>query len=496
RLIPVYSIRNLCPPLAATSRPSPLRAAPRRYMDPEPAPSAVSRPFSPGGRPLKCYVGNLKPECRMTHLRHIFSPCGPIVNIELKPTIGCGFVEFQDAESCAAAVRQLDGSDILGQKVRVQAQRVGHPIHNRRVVPPGRDADAGDGYRPLTARAESVAVDHTNAAQLASRILDDILRPAPPERLDKPHSPNARTDENLPRRPFQHRGRPQGRNHYRQDGSFASRRDTWIAPREEYNHSAPAYSTSYDTSYRGSWQADPRDLRDLSRDPRDLSRDPRDLPTDPRDLPTDLSRDPRDLPRDPLAYDAFERERYLRYVASHDKPRYSESDLYSADREYERGRLPLDYPDYQPVPRARSRSPGGHGYSLPIITFSPLLDAITEESLTHPFHHPSRQHGLLDSHTILLLTTILLFNMYIQLNHNPTGVSLLLTRCLINILTTQDTDLEDLLIKMTPMVITLSNASPRSSPSTSPSISIFYLVGHILEYLFIDNWYYLLDLGI
>lgn len=54
--------------------------------------TAPMRPFSPGGRPLKCFVGNLNPDCRLFNLREKFAPFGPITNVEIKTNLGCGFV--------------------------------------------------------------------------------------------------------------------------------------------------------------------------------------------------------------------------------------------------------------------------------------------------------------------------------------------------------------------------------------------------------------------
>ena len=56
------------------------------------AATAPMRPFSPGGRPLKCFVGNLNPDCRLFNLREKFAPYGSITNVEIKTNLGCGFV--------------------------------------------------------------------------------------------------------------------------------------------------------------------------------------------------------------------------------------------------------------------------------------------------------------------------------------------------------------------------------------------------------------------
>lgn len=86
-------------------------------------PGIVSRPLTEDGRPLKCYVGNLSNQCRMYHLREKFSPFGTIINVELKPNIGCGFVEFMDPESCIKACHALDGTELFGQTLRVETQK-------------------------------------------------------------------------------------------------------------------------------------------------------------------------------------------------------------------------------------------------------------------------------------------------------------------------------------------------------------------------------------
>ncbi|KAG4304043.1 hypothetical protein PORY_002566 [Pneumocystis oryctolagi] len=86
-------------------------------------PSTATRPLTEDGRPLKCYVGNLSSQCRMYHLREKFSPFGTIINVELKPNIGCGFVEYVDPESCIKACNALDGTELFGQTLRVETQK-------------------------------------------------------------------------------------------------------------------------------------------------------------------------------------------------------------------------------------------------------------------------------------------------------------------------------------------------------------------------------------
>ncbi|KAG4302186.1 hypothetical protein PCANB_001584 [Pneumocystis canis] len=91
-------------------------------------PNVASRPLTEDGRPLKCYVGNLSSQCRMYHLREKFSPFGTIINVELKPNIGCGFVEYVDPESCIKACNALDGTELFGQTLRVETQKQVHGI--------------------------------------------------------------------------------------------------------------------------------------------------------------------------------------------------------------------------------------------------------------------------------------------------------------------------------------------------------------------------------
>ncbi|KAG5439373.1 hypothetical protein PCK2_000822, partial [Pneumocystis canis] len=97
-----------------------------------PLPAMASRPLTEDGRPLKCYVGNLSSQCRMYHLREKFSPFGTIINVELKPNIGCGFVEYMDPESCLKACHALDGTELFGQTLRVETQKQVHGI--RKIV--------------------------------------------------------------------------------------------------------------------------------------------------------------------------------------------------------------------------------------------------------------------------------------------------------------------------------------------------------------------------
>lgn len=63
--------------------------------------------MSPGGSPLKVYVGNLSPECRMFHLRDKFTPFGEITNVELKPNLGFGFVVCSLLLDCYASILRL-----------------------------------------------------------------------------------------------------------------------------------------------------------------------------------------------------------------------------------------------------------------------------------------------------------------------------------------------------------------------------------------------------
>ncbi|RUS13490.1 hypothetical protein BC937DRAFT_95241, partial [Endogone sp. FLAS-F59071] len=68
--------------------------------------------------PHKIYIGNVPEGARPDDYKDFFAKCGTIVNIEAKN--GFGFVEYEDKRSAEDAIQQFNGSDFLGQNIRVE----------------------------------------------------------------------------------------------------------------------------------------------------------------------------------------------------------------------------------------------------------------------------------------------------------------------------------------------------------------------------------------
>ncbi|KAI9832059.1 MAG: hypothetical protein M1838_005681 [Thelocarpon superellum] len=82
-----------------------------------------------GGRVV--FVGNIPYGLTEEQIVHVFSQAGTVVNFRLvydretgRPK-GFGFAEYQDADSAASAVRNLNDHDIMGRKLRVDFSNEG-----------------------------------------------------------------------------------------------------------------------------------------------------------------------------------------------------------------------------------------------------------------------------------------------------------------------------------------------------------------------------------
>lgn len=73
----------------------------------------------------KLYVGNLAYSVTSEDLRNLFSQSGKVDTAEVVSdkfsgqSKGFGFVEMADAESAAAAIQTLDGSEFMGRNIKV-----------------------------------------------------------------------------------------------------------------------------------------------------------------------------------------------------------------------------------------------------------------------------------------------------------------------------------------------------------------------------------------
>jgi RNA recognition motif-containing protein len=86
----------------------------------------------------KVFVGNLALSATKQDLEGLFAVHGVILDVSLpvdrdsgRPR-GFGFVTFDSAESATAAIQQLDGVELLGRNLRVNAAEAKRPDQPRR----------------------------------------------------------------------------------------------------------------------------------------------------------------------------------------------------------------------------------------------------------------------------------------------------------------------------------------------------------------------------
>lgn len=71
------------------------------------------------------YVGGLSEEVNEKILRGAFNPFGDILNVQLpldyvtQKHRGYGFVEFEEAEDAAAAIENMNDSELYGKTIKV-----------------------------------------------------------------------------------------------------------------------------------------------------------------------------------------------------------------------------------------------------------------------------------------------------------------------------------------------------------------------------------------
>lgn len=80
----------------------------------------------------KLFIGNLSYDVQQSDLEQLFGDYGPVVSCnivkdrETGRSRGFGFVELEDGERADAAVKELDGRELVGRAIRVsEAQSTG-----------------------------------------------------------------------------------------------------------------------------------------------------------------------------------------------------------------------------------------------------------------------------------------------------------------------------------------------------------------------------------
>ncbi len=78
---------------------------------------------------MDIYVGNLKYEVKESDLQNLFSEYGEVNNVkvvkdrESNRSKGFGFVTMNDTEEAEAAIKAINGKDLLGRAITVNAAR-------------------------------------------------------------------------------------------------------------------------------------------------------------------------------------------------------------------------------------------------------------------------------------------------------------------------------------------------------------------------------------
>ncbi len=117
------------------------------------------------GRTL--YVGGLDEAVTLDTLRAAFLPFGELKDVQLpldlhtQKSKGFGFVEFESDEDATAAIENMDGAELFGRVIRVNASRALKGKGGKAVwaeadewlehIKAGGGADAGDDLGPSSA---------------------------------------------------------------------------------------------------------------------------------------------------------------------------------------------------------------------------------------------------------------------------------------------------------------------------------------------------------
>ena len=75
----------------------------------------------------KLYVGNLKFSATNDDLKNTFSDFGTVVNVNIIPNKGFGFVEMGTPEEAEKAKNSLNGKELLGRALKIDYARPPKP---------------------------------------------------------------------------------------------------------------------------------------------------------------------------------------------------------------------------------------------------------------------------------------------------------------------------------------------------------------------------------
>lgn len=74
---------------------------------------------------MKLYAGNLSKDMTEQQLTELFEPFGDIIavnivfNYDTNQSKGFGFVQFENQSDAESAIKELDGSEIMGNNIKV-----------------------------------------------------------------------------------------------------------------------------------------------------------------------------------------------------------------------------------------------------------------------------------------------------------------------------------------------------------------------------------------
>ena len=74
------------------------------------------------------YVGNINSECSKEELAYAFNSFGYLKSVQIAKGSKYAFVEFEDEEDCAAAMDNMNGSEMNGSTLTVEVAYKGKAL--------------------------------------------------------------------------------------------------------------------------------------------------------------------------------------------------------------------------------------------------------------------------------------------------------------------------------------------------------------------------------